>query len=94
MTSDNEQKLLSTAKALVREIAKFGMTCDTMASDRLHVFAQALIESGREQYAMAGNKIEKLDKNGTGRTRAMTYALITIGNIYSRDAYDLESDEL
>ena len=50
-----------SAKTLVREIAKVGMTCDTLASDRLHAFAKALAASRRDQYIEAGNNIEKID---------------------------------
>lgn len=88
-----KDKLFNTAKALIIEIAKFGMTCDTLASDRLHAFAQALIESKRDQYAIAGHKIEELDENGACRLKAMTYALLVIGNIYSRDAFNLKDVE-
>ena len=91
MTSDNERKLFSTAKTLVREIAKFRMTRDTAASERLHAFTKALTESRRDQYIEAGNKIEKLDQCGTGRRKSMTYALMTIGSIFSKDAFDLEN---
>ena len=57
----NEKRLISAAKTLVMEIVNFGMTCDTLASDRLHAFAKALAESRRDQYIEAGNNIEKLD---------------------------------
>ena len=43
----NENRLISAAKTLVTEIVNFGMSCDTLASDRLHAFSAALIESGR-----------------------------------------------
>ena len=86
-----KDELFDTAKSLVREIAKFGMTCDTLASDRLHAFAKALAESRRDQYVEAGNKIEKLDQCGTGRFKSMTYALMTIGSIFSKDAFDMDN---
>ena len=57
----NEKRLISAAKTLVMEIVNFGITCDTLASDRLHAFAKALVESRRDQYIEAGNNIEKLD---------------------------------
>lgn len=111
MTSDNEQKLFSTAKTLVREIAKFGITCDIAALERLHAFTsiltrkmlrlqhsieftKALTESRRDQYIEAGNKIEKLDQCSTGRRKSMTYALMTIGSIFSKDAFDLENEPI
>ena len=87
----NEKRLISAAKSLVREIAKFGMTCDTLASDRLHAFAKALAKSRRDQYIEAGNNIEKLDQCGTGRFKSMTYALMTIGSIFSKDAFDMDN---
>ena len=87
----NENRLISAAKTLVTEIVNFGMSCDTLASDRLHAFSAALIESGRQQYVDAGKKIERLDKHGVRRRKSMTYALLTIGSIFSKDAFDLDN---
>jgi len=89
----NKNELFKAARTLVEEIAKFGITCDTLASDRLHAFTRALRASNRESYIDAGNKIERLDNKGTDRRKAIAYALMTIGSIISKDAFDLDNME-
>lgn len=77
---DTNSELLNSAKTLVGEIKKFGITCDTMASDRLHKFCKDLQTYGNDDEKKIGIQIENTDNRGTDRRKSIVLALLYIGS--------------
>lgn len=83
MRSCYGSELSDAALEYAKEVSKFGISCDTMASEKFHDFVELL--KRHPSFSGFAYAIEDEDADGAGRSISSVLALMVIGKILGAD---------
>lgn len=78
-----DEELTDAATEYAKDVAKYGVSCDTMASEKFHDFIELL--KRHPSFKGFAYAIEEQDEDGAGRSTSSLIALMVIGKIIGED---------